>query len=177
MNADIVVATVTFPVMIKIVVIHKSVMTIAHEKLANVTLFVAVVIHTAEFRHAVDVAQMIIAAIADAVAVFIGMGPVIVAPTHATACILPAQIAFAVIDAIVIIDGMGDTPHQTAHVFLANVAFVIAVFVGMAGAVMGAAAAEFAAGIAGVGTPQTSSLLHNATTIGLSLAASRPYQT
>ena len=42
--------------------------------------------------------------------------------------------------------------------------------------VMGLNSAFLAAGIAGVVTPQTSSLLHNATTIGLSLAASRPYR-
>ena len=33
-----------------------------------------------------------------------------------------------------------------------------------------------AGGISGLVTPQTSSLLHNATTVGLSLAASRPYK-
>ena len=42
--------------------------------------------------------------------------------------------------------------------------------------VMGLNSAFLAAGIAGIVTPQTSSLLHNATTIGLSLAASRPYK-
>ena len=42
--------------------------------------------------------------------------------------------------------------------------------------VMGLNTAFLAAGIAGIVTPQTSSLLHNATTIGLSLAASRPYK-
>ena len=41
--------------------------------------------------------------------------------------------------------------------------------------VMGLNTAFLAAGIAGLVTPQTSSLLHNATTIGLSLSASRPY--
>ena len=41
--------------------------------------------------------------------------------------------------------------------------------------VMGLNSAFLAAGIAGIITPQVSSLLHNATTIGLSLAASRPY--
>ena len=40
--------------------------------------------------------------------------------------------------------------------------------------VMGLNSAFLAAGIAGIITPQVSSLLHNATTIGLSLAASRP---
>ena len=42
--------------------------------------------------------------------------------------------------------------------------------------VMGLNSAFLAAGIAGAITPQTSSLLHNATTIGLSLAAGRPYK-
>ena len=42
--------------------------------------------------------------------------------------------------------------------------------------VMGCNTAFLAAGIAGVITPQTSSLLHNATTIALSLSASRAYQ-
>ncbi len=41
--------------------------------------------------------------------------------------------------------------------------------------VMGLNSAFLAAGIAGLITPQTSSLLHNATTIGLSLSAGRPY--
>ncbi|MBR2790840.1 MAG: HAD-IC family P-type ATPase, partial [Eggerthellaceae bacterium] len=41
--------------------------------------------------------------------------------------------------------------------------------------VMGLNSAFLAAGIAGLVTPQTSSLLHNATTIGLSLSAGRPY--
>ena len=41
--------------------------------------------------------------------------------------------------------------------------------------VIGLNSAFMAGGIAGIVTPQTSSLLHNATTIGLSLAASRPY--
>ena len=43
--------------------------------------------------------------------------------------------------------------------------------------VMGLNSAFLVGGISGVITPQTSSLLHNATTIGLSLAASRPYRT
>jgi len=43
------------------------------------------------------------------------------------------------------------------------------------GAVMGLNSAFLAAGIAGLITPQTSSLLHNATTIALSLDASRSY--
>ncbi len=42
--------------------------------------------------------------------------------------------------------------------------------------VMGLNSAFLAGGIAGVITPQTSSLLHNVTTVGLGLAASRPYK-
>ena len=42
--------------------------------------------------------------------------------------------------------------------------------------VMGLNSAFMAAGIAGLITPQASSLLHNSTTIALSLAASRPYK-
>ncbi|MBQ9001403.1 MAG: heavy metal translocating P-type ATPase [Eggerthellaceae bacterium] len=43
-------------------------------------------------------------------------------------------------------------------------------------AVMGLNTAFLALGIAGAITPQTSSLLHNATTVALSLSASRPYK-
>lgn len=42
--------------------------------------------------------------------------------------------------------------------------------------VIGLNSAFLLAGIAGLATPQTSSLLHNATTIGLSLASGRPYK-
>ena len=42
--------------------------------------------------------------------------------------------------------------------------------------VMGLNSAFMAAGVLGLVTPQTSSLLHNSTTIALSLAASRPYR-
>ena len=42
--------------------------------------------------------------------------------------------------------------------------------------VIGLNSAFMAAGIAGIVTPQTSSLLHNATTIALSLDASRPFK-
>ena len=42
--------------------------------------------------------------------------------------------------------------------------------------VMGLNSAFLAAGIAGAITPQTSSLLHNVTTVGLSFASSRPYK-
>ena len=42
--------------------------------------------------------------------------------------------------------------------------------------VMGLNSAFLVAGIAGAITPQTSSLLHNVTTVGLSLASSRPYK-
>ena len=42
--------------------------------------------------------------------------------------------------------------------------------------VMGLNSAFMAAGVLGLVTPQTSSLLHNSTTIALSLAASRPYK-
>ena len=43
--------------------------------------------------------------------------------------------------------------------------------------VIGLNSAFMAAGVTGIVTPQTSSLLHNATTIALSLDASRPYKT
>ena len=153
MGTDIMVTAVAFSVFVKIIMISKGAMTIAQEKTADVAFPVTIRIHTAKIAHTVDAAGPPVAAVASSIAVFIGMGKLIIIPSVSAEGVETTVITLFVIDTVIIIDIMFQSPDQSAHILTADIAQTVTVFVYMGVVSMvGATTAVFTAGIAGAVT-------------------------